>query len=386
MILQLCICKIMVSHMPMVPSLSSAEYPYMPRRIALARAKTKLSQDELSKQIGFKDRQTLATVEAGQRRVTAEELVSIAEATGQPLSFFTDPFLLAGEGRFSYRSSGALAEDLDTFEEQVGRWLALWRRLGELRKETPALVRPRLPINLQSTYEEAQAAGEAVRRWLDLSEVPSKELVRALEEKFHLLVLDVDMPEGVSGVAVQLASGDAILINHAEPPGRQAFDRAHELFHVLTWDALPPERVDRLKPTGSHQKRMEQLADNFAAALLMPEAELRPRWIQQSAQVPCEEALRRLAEHFGVSVPAVGWRLVTLGELKKGDWLEVPGQSGAALETTKPLFSRPFVERAAWAIEHGELSVKRLLDLLGLNLDEFQACCQAHGVSLEIGL
>ena len=372
--------------MPLMSSLSPVEYPYMPRRIALARAKTKLSQDELSKQIGFKDRQTLATVESGQRRVTAEELVSIAEATGQPLSFFTDPFILAGEGRFSYRSSGALAEDLDTFEEQVGCWLALWRRLGELRKETPALVRPRLPINLQSTYEEAQAAGEAVRRWLDLSEVPSRELVRALEEKFHLLVLDVDMPEGVSGAAVQLASGDAILINHAEPPGRQAFDRAHELFHVLTWDALPPERVDRLKPTGSHQKRMEQLADNFAAALLMPEAELRPRWIQQSAQVPREEALRRLAEHFGVSVPAVGWRLVTLGELKKGDWLEVPGQSGAALETTEPLFSRPFVERAAWGIEHGELSVKRLLDLLGLNLDEFQVCCQAHGVSLEIGL
>jgi Zn-dependent peptidase ImmA (M78 family)/transcriptional regulator with XRE-family HTH domain len=359
----------------------------LPRRIIAAREDKGLSQAEMSKRLGFKDRQTLAAIEAGLRRVTPEELVAIAEIAKRDIEFFTDPFRLVGEGAFSYRASGAAAKALDSFEERVGRWLALWRHLGESRHESTSLLRPRLAINIHSTFEEAQAGGEAVGRELQLGDVPAEKLVNALESRFQLLVLEVDMPNGVSGAAVQLATGDAILINRAESYGRKAFDLAHELFHVLTWDALPPERVDRTTPTGYKQKRTEQLADNFAAALLMPERELKPRWDKLRAKASPNETLEALATHFQVSASAVGWRAVALGWLKPGEWpQDALSTSAKAKPTSRPLFSRRFVERAAWGVARGELSVRRLLDLLDISLDEFRDCCQAYGVKAEIGL
>jgi len=363
-------------------------HAHLPRRIIAAREKRGLSQADLSKHLGFKDRQTLAAIEAGQRRVTAEELVAIAKITQQELDFFTDPFRLVGEGAFSYRAADTAEAELNAFEERAGNWLALWRQLGERRGESPSLLRPRLAINARSTFEEAQAAGEAVARELQLGDIPAEKLVRALERKFNLLVLEVDMPKGVSGAAVQLATGDAILINRTESPGRKNFDLAHELFHVLTWDALPPERVDRLNPTGYKQKRTEQLADNFAGALLMPAAELKPRWEKLRAQSSLKNTLSVLAEHFQMSVAAVGWRVVALGWLKAEELTAtiLRSASKTAKAASSPLFSQRFIDRMAWGIDRGELSVKRLLGLLHLGLDEFRACCQAYRVKVEIGL
>lgn len=364
------------------------DYPYLPSRIVVAREKRGYSQAELSQTLGFKDRQTLAAIEAGQRRVTAEELIAIADATGQEIDFFTDPFRMVGEGRFSYRASGVTSPALDSFEEQVGRWLALWRQLGERRGERPRELRARLSIDANSAFERAQAAGEAVGRELALGAVPAEKLAAALEERFDLLVLEVEMPPGVSGAAAQVATGDAILINRVEPAARKAFDLAHELFHVLTWDALPPERVDRMNPTGYKQKRAEQLADNFAAALLMPEAELKPRWEKLTRRVALEERLPALAAHFGVSTAAVGWRLVALGWLKKGELPKTLAgdRKAKGTEADHSLFSRRFMDRAAWGVSRGEISVRRLLRLLGLNLAEFRACCAAHGVAVDVGL
>lgn len=361
--------------------------PYLPRRLTLAREKAGLTQAELCHKVGFKDRQTLAAIESGFRQITAEELVAISEATGHELEFFTDPFRLAGEGAFSYRASGTTASALVAFEEKAGRWLALWRHLGACRQESPSPLRRRLALTIESTYEEAQLVGEAVRRELELGPVPAKLLVRAMEEVFQLLVLEVDMPNGVSGAAVRLNSGEAILINQAESPGRKAFDLAHELFHVLTWEALPPERVDRAKPTGYKQKRTEQLADNFAAALLMPEEELRPRW-EKRGSASLAETVESLAGHFQVSTAAVGWRLVALRWIKKDAVPTTAAQTmgkGPATPTPR-LFSKRFIDRVAWGIDRGELSVRRALELLDLDLAGLRQACQASGVKLSVGL
>jgi len=78
---------------------------------------------------------------------------------------------------------------------------------------------------------------------------------------------------------------------------------------------------------------------------------------------------------------ALGWLKNT--ELSEAATRSAPVEPKAA---SRPLFSQRFIERTAWGIEHGELSVRRLLKLLDLGLDEFRACCQAHGMKVEIGL
>ena len=60
-------------------------------RIKALREERKLSQDDLARLFGFKDRQTVSAIETGERRVTAEELVIAVEKLGAPLDYFTDP-------------------------------------------------------------------------------------------------------------------------------------------------------------------------------------------------------------------------------------------------------------------------------------------------------
>ena len=51
-------------------------------RIKALREERKLSQDDLARLFGFKDRQTVSAIETGERRVTAEELILAVEKLG----------------------------------------------------------------------------------------------------------------------------------------------------------------------------------------------------------------------------------------------------------------------------------------------------------------
>src|SRR6266550_4025069 len=93
-------------------------------RMKALREERKLSQYDLARLFGFKDRQTVSAIETGERRVTAEELITAVEKLGASLDYFTDPFLLVGEGKFSWRQSKVSNERLNAFERVAGRWIA----------------------------------------------------------------------------------------------------------------------------------------------------------------------------------------------------------------------------------------------------------------------
>src|SRR5262245_46595103 len=100
------------------------------RRLKHARERSGLTQAELSAKLGFKDRQTLAAIEAGQRKLTAEELLRAIEVFQVDLDFFTDSLRLVGEGHFNWRAHKNVEVGmLDSFEDKAGRWIALFRSL-----------------------------------------------------------------------------------------------------------------------------------------------------------------------------------------------------------------------------------------------------------------
>ncbi len=79
-------------------------------RIKALREERRLSQDDLARLFGFKDRQTVSAIETGERRVTAEKLVLAVEKLGSTLDRFADLFLLVGEGRLSWQRTDVSAE------------------------------------------------------------------------------------------------------------------------------------------------------------------------------------------------------------------------------------------------------------------------------------
>ncbi len=360
-------------------------------RLRALREERRLSQDDLARLFGFKDRQTVSAIETGARRLTADELVLAVEKLDAPLDYFTDPFRLVGEGRFSWRQTGVGEERLREYERDAGRWIAAFRALAPKVGRQMPLMRRALGLARNSRFEDAMALGERFVAEFGLGEVPAPRLADVMERKLGILVLMVDAHEGISGAACRLPELDAVLIARREVEGRRNFDLAHELFHILTWDAMPPEHSEEARDTGGN--RVEQLANNFAAAVLMPASTLERygEWSSLAGE-DLTARLNAVADELRVTSSALRWRLVALGRLKPAAAHSLPetalrNNGHEAVAGAMPaLFSRPFVEVLGLAIEEGHVSVRRAAGLLDLTVDDLADLLATHGVETAVEL
>jgi Zn-dependent peptidase ImmA (M78 family)/DNA-binding transcriptional regulator YiaG len=356
-------------------------------RIKALREERGLSQDDLARLFGFKDRQTVSAIETGDRRLSADELLLAVEKLGASLDYFTNPFLLVGEGKFSWRQSNVSNERLNAFERVAGRWIAANRTLAPSVGRPPPNLRQSLKLTSKSSFAESMAAGERFAADFELGDVPAQRLADVMERKLGVLVLMVDAINGVSGAACRLPDLDTVLINRNEAVGRRNFDLAHELFHILTWDTMPPEHSE--ESSERSKSRVEQLANNFASALLMPTAVL-DRFTP--AKFDSVKWLNDTAEALQVTATALKWRLVALERL---DTAQANKISDAELRNNgrnvskrvpPPLYSKGFMEVVALAIEDGQVSARKAADLLDLKLEDIPELCAAHGVKLSLDL
>lgn len=355
-------------------------------RIKALREKRGLSQESLARQLGFKDRQTLSAIETGERRVSAEELILAVRELDAPLEYFTDPYILAGEANFSWRQTGVGPERLAAYENIAGRWIAAFRSIGRQIGRPLPLLRRTLGLTRQQRFEDAISAGERFGADFNLGQIPAATLRSAMERELGILVLMVDTSiAGISGAACRLPELDAVLINRREVQGRQHFDLAHELFHILTWDAMPPEHSEEAVEVSSN--RAEQLANSFASALLMPSSVLERfgDWTGMAGN-DLVARLNAVANELQVTSTALKWRLVSAGRLSTGEARAVRDaalrNNGCARTDAPPpaLFSRDFAEVIAKGLEEGRLSVRRAASLLDVPVDELPEWLRQHGL------
>lgn len=357
------------------------------RRLKALREERGFTQAELAERMGLPHRQTLTSIEAGRRSVSPDDLAKAADALNVDLATFTDPYRLVGEGRFSFRADGVPMDALRAFEDRAGQWVATHRTLLEQAGVPRSRLGRRLELNPESSYEDAHAAAEELRWEWGLGDAPATMLPVAIERELGAQVLFVEAPAGVSGAAVHLPGLLTVLVNRREPTGRRNFDLAHELFHLLTWDAMPPDRVEPTEVPGKKGNRVERLAENFAGALLMPADIVARRWEERGPVELCDW-LNATASALGVTSLALKWRLVVLGHLSKRkarslDDSRLAGNGGLESRTTPLLFSRDFVARVHGAVEAGRLSLGKAMRLLHLSGPEFAALCRAYGLDLS---
>ncbi|MEQ8329909.1 MAG: helix-turn-helix domain-containing protein [Longimicrobiales bacterium] len=356
------------------------------RRIRARRERLGLSQEALADASGFNHRQTITAIEAGDRSIAPEELAALAGALGVGVAYFTDPFVATGEAAFSFRAEAGIADRIAEFEEVAGQWIATYRELEPGGRGKQSLLLPALSLTARSSYEDALAAADDVRERLGLGAYPAERLEAALEREWGIPVLYFDGRSGISGAATRLGGLQAVFINRAEASGRRNFDLAHELFHLLTWDSMPPRRIDDARPERD-EKRVEQLADNFASALLLPEPSVRELWAARPDGSPTEW-MAATAQRFRVSGPALKCRLLRLGLVEEGG---LPGdealaRAAGAVERFGPvpqLFNATFAERVHTAVESGRLSLRRASRILGLELADFAELLRSYGRPLS---
>ena len=212
-----------------------------------------------------------------------------------------------------------------------------------------------------------------------------------MQQELDILVLMVDACEGVSGASCRLPGLDAVLIARHEVAGRRHYDLAHELFHLLTWDAMPPDHAEeRLEKGGG---RVEQLANNFAAAVLMPEGSVDrvDDWQRLSGE-ELTSCLNTVADDLSVTSSALRWRLVALGKLKSAQANAIPEaalrNNGHDTPQADPpaLFSKSFMEVMGLAVDEGYVSIRRMADLLDLSIEDLAELFVRHGVEHSVDL
>lgn len=344
-------------------------------RVKAAREGAGWTQDRLAEGLGIKDRQTISEIESGNRSLKPDELVVLTDLFNRDIDFFIDPFAVAGEARFSWRADPEISEaSLDSFELKAGQWIGLLRWLREQNHGRGSVLKRALRLSSQSSYEDVHVCAESLVKELDLGVIPVERLIERVEQELDIPVLFVDTVESdadksVSGATCHLDGMGVILINRNESETRRYYDLAHELFHVLTWDAMEP--AHRESNSVEHRraaKRIEQLADNFAAALLMPRDSIDQLLDRDRAGDIAH--LCEIASLLKVSPIALAWRLLNLGLIENGTRQTLSLEKQRSSVSVPPKrFSESFVRMLHQALEQGRISARKAAKAMGLGLD-----------------
>jgi Zn-dependent peptidase ImmA (M78 family)/transcriptional regulator with XRE-family HTH domain len=343
-------------------------------RVKAAREAKGWTQDQLAQGLGLNDRQSVSDIENGKRALKPDELLALSDLLERDIEFFIDPFAVAGEAQFSWRAAPEVPEDiLDGFELKAGQWIGLLRWLREQQGSRTSVLKRALRLSAQSSFEDAQERAESLVAELDLGVIPAETLIDKIERELDIPVLFVDTVEAdngntISGATCHLEEMGVILINRNETEARRFYDLAHELFHALTWDAMKPDhRESNSIEERNKGKRIEQLATNFAAALLMPRASLN-KLIDGSRQGDIAH-LCEVAALLRVAPVALAWRLFNL-KLIGDDTRRALSQEKQRPSVSGPpkRFSVSFVRMLHEALENGRLSARKAAKAMGLGL------------------
>lgn len=343
-------------------------------RVKAAREAKGWTQDQLTQGLGLNDRQSVSDIENGKRGLKPEEMLTLSDLFDRDIEFFIDPFAVAGEAQFSWRTAPEVPEDkLDGFELKAGQWIGLLRWLREQRDSRASVLKRALRLSPQSSYEDAQERAESLVAELGLGVIPAESLIDKIERELDIPVLfvdTVDVADGqsISGATCHLEEMGVILINRNESEARRFFDLAHELFHALTWDAMKPEhRESNSIEDRNKGKRIEQLANSFAAALLMPRASL-DKLIDRE-RIDDIAHLCEVAALLRVAPMTLAWRLFNL-KLIGDDTRRRLSQEKQRPSVSGPpkRFSATFVKMLHEALENGRLSARKAAKAMGLGL------------------
>ncbi|MEU8570670.1 XRE family transcriptional regulator [Streptomyces pathocidini] len=276
-----------------------------------------MTRDKLSKSLG------------GARRFTSLELALIAEAGDVTVDWLLNgptpahPALAARSARGTKRSGGG--PDPTALEDATGRYLAAFDVLS-LLSQGPEL--PELPTAPEDGTPHEQG-DELARRVLaalraagvgPLAELETGELIATWARAFGVDVAITRLPSGLDGLAWR-DEGFRLAIVATHPVWtRQRFTLAHELGHVLAGDAQDLLAESGMAP-GLAEDPSEIRANAFAAALLMPEEDVRELAAQATRGsgpdlddlVLDDEAFAAMVVRCRVSPSALAARLRTLG-------------------------------------------------------------------------
>lgn len=148
--------------------------------------------------------------------------------------------------------------------------------------------------------------------------------VQAIVEAHRVKLISAPLEEPVSSWLFQESGRAIIRVNKNLRPERRRFSIAHSFGHFILHRGTPEfkifvEATEPVKESGrsmTGSRLQEEMADDFASELLMPEGVLKEEIRGFHVSAHDAKTVRRLATKFGVSEQMLTMRLAKLGLIR----------------------------------------------------------------------
>ncbi len=354
------------------------------KRVREERERLDWNQTELAKRMGWQSHGSVVALEKGEKGVKAWELLKLASIFNLPIEALyseTKQEQPSVFWRVSPSRDGELALHERKILQHCEDYSLVKTLAGDGLFEVCKLPAIDLDINKATTKWSAELA-ESIWDSFQLGPYPAATLANILEKQYGVLIISQALDEG-SAACCREKSSSSIVVNSREVPWRQNFSLAHELFHLLTWNN---ELFETTKSNKRIHKKNEQLAEAFAAALLMPTIAVR----RDFENYPKSHAgIIAMAREYQVSTHALLIRLSLLGLISRKameETLKDPSFKHLDKESFKkafdlaPKFGNRFVRLAYLAYESGRLSKARLARMFYVKLRDVDAFLTSEGL------
>ncbi|QGH70788.1 ImmA/IrrE family metallo-endopeptidase [Pseudactinotalea sp. HY158] len=280
-------------------------------RIAGARQRTGLTQDELARSAGL-ERSTIAKIETGARRVTALELARVADATGERIEWFVEEPVPSIVSHRNMSDPGEPSPRIDGEINRVARAVEFTARHDHVLRD---VLRGIPDFGEPTSLAEAEALASKARGLLGIDlDAPLHDLSAKLVTAGILTFVTDLGTESADAGSLLLRTGAVAVINGALHTGRRRLALAHEFGHALIADEYTVDwRVD-----GSTAESRERSLDRFARALLLPRAALTASWHKRVEAEGIRSAAVRIASDFRVDMSTLAQQLLDLGLIDAG--------------------------------------------------------------------
>lgn len=276
---------------------------FQPEMVGLRRRMIGMSQADIESETSI-SQAAISKIEQGLKEPSDDQIERLANALKCKKSFFFQREREYGppiSAHPMYRKKASVGQKvLDKVIAELSVRLGHARTLLQTVDFEPELQIPQYDADDYINRIDEVAA--MVRRAWYVPNGPIRNLLEYIERAGILVVLSEMESAKIDGVSYQVPGlPPVIFLNKNMPGDRQRFSLAHELGHIILHRFPSPE--------------MEQQADEFAAALLMPEediaSELNGMTLKTAAQ---------LKPYWRVSMGALIVRAKTLGKIDQGSY------------------------------------------------------------------
>ncbi len=285
------------------------------RRLRLARESRKLTQVAVALDAGITSA-AISQFEKGDSRPSPQTLARLALALDFPVHFFAagtapssrDPRLDGPGDQGFFRSLRSISVT------DRRRALALAQLIRDIADRLSESIRlptqdiPRHPTSVDASHLIPEEYAAQVRDAWNIARGPIPDVVRTLERRGIVCARYHAGTHAVDAFSVPFPERPVIVLGDDKAKrDRERFSAAHELGHLVMHEL-----------DGAGTKGIENQADRFAAAFLMPAADIR----HELPATPVWSELLALKRRWGVSIGALLMRARTLAVMPEATYVQ----------------------------------------------------------------